>query len=315
MTVGEILDRAITTYVRRCLPLFVILALAVVPVSLVQLAGAPGFVHMSELFAQMNRLPPADVFDRNRLLTEALGSINAGSLFAIFIVGPLILYPLARNAILTYANGGLEGSPVSMWAAYRVSFPRWGAQVVTTVGYAVLQAATVIVLLIGALMIMGAIIVPVVLVNGGRGNATFSTGVVLVVALVFMVVGLLAVALLNVALELATVSVALEEPNPFRAIGNGWRRTFDRTLLRRTVGVALAYFAVEALGTGAFVAAGALLAALTHSYIVQTVVSDLAYVVIDGVLLVFMLVYALDLRMRREGLDLLRAAGEPSTVP
>src|ERR1700677_4943689 len=88
MSIGEILDRAVSTYVRGFLPLSVILAITVIPMALVQLAAAPGFERMSDVFAEMNRLPVGDALDRNRLLTQALGSINGGSIFALLVLWP-----------------------------------------------------------------------------------------------------------------------------------------------------------------------------------------------------------------------------------
>ena len=137
-------------------------------------------------------------------------------------------------------------------------------------------------------------------------------GALLIVMIPFALVLLLGFALVNVAFELSSVSVALEENNPIRAMGNGWRRAFDRALRRRTIGVALAYAAVELVGSTALLAVSALLQALTHVALLQAVVSAIGQIVIAGVLGVFMVVYARDVRLRREGYDLLRAASEPA---
>jgi hypothetical protein len=305
MSIGEILDRAIATYVRRCLPLFVILAIAVVPVTLLQLAAAPGFTHISELFEQLNRLPVSDTFDRTRLMSEALGSINGGSLFALFILWPAILYPLTRNAIYTYADGVLENAPVSIVAAYRASVARWVAQIVVVIGY--FAIAFVVAL---AMVVLFVVIGALVFFVAGRG--TVAGIALLIVSIPFVLAFWLGVALLNVAFELSSVSVALEENNPIRAMGNGWRRTFDRALRRRTIGIALAYSAVELVGSLALLAVSALLQVLMHLALLQAVVSAIWQIVISGVLGVFMVVYARDVRLRREGYDLLRAASEPA---
>ncbi len=166
MSIGEILDRAISTYVRRCLPLFVILAIVIVPVTLLQLAAAPGFAHVSDVFAEMNRLPVSDTLDRNRLMGEALRGINAGSIFALFVLWPVILFPLTRNAVYTYADGALEHTPVSIAAAYRASFARWFAQIVVVIGYIAIACAIGI-----ALILVYALILVVVFLVAGRGTA------------------------------------------------------------------------------------------------------------------------------------------------
>jgi hypothetical protein len=305
MSIGEILDRAISTYVRRCLPLFVILAITVIPVTLLQLAATPGFAHVSELFAEMNRLPIADQVDRGRLMNQALGSLNGGSIFALFILWPLILFPLTRNAIYTYAEAALENATVSIAAVYRASIARWVAQIVVVIGYftialGITLVGSTFITLIGGLVYFAA----------GRGSA--AGGIVVVLIVLFFITLFLSFALLNVAFELSSVSVALEDKNPFRAMGNGWRRTFDRALRRRTIGIALAFSAVELLGSVAMIAVSGLLQALTHLALLQALVAAIGQIVISGILGVFMVAYARDVRLRREGYDLLRAASEPA---
>ncbi len=287
MSIGEILDRAISTYVRWCLPLFVILAITVIPVTLLQLAAAPGLTHMSDVLAQMNRLPVSDMLERNRLLSEAFRSIDGGSIFAIFIVWPLMLFPLTRNAIYTYAEGALENVPVSIVTAFRASIARWAAQIVVVLGYFAIAlviglVALVLFILIGAL------------VFGGAGRGTGAGVALLIVAIPFVLAFWLGFALLNVAFELSSVSVALEETNPIRAMGNGWRRTFDRALRRRTIGIALAFSAVELVGSLALFVLSALLESLTHLSLLPAIVSAIGQIVISGVLGVFMVVYARD---------------------
>jgi hypothetical protein len=310
LTVGEILDRAISTYVRRCLPLFVILAITFVPVALIQLAALPGFTHMNDLFAQMNRLPPQDVADRNRLFGEAFRSFNFGAVFAMFVLGPVVLFPLSRNAVIAFTDAALDGVPTSIGAAYRVSFARWLPQIVTGVGYFVIFCVVAVMICLVLFVVIAVLAFAI-----GVRNST-AIGVTVIVLLIPSVAAmLLGFALINVAFELASISVALEEPNPVRAIGTGWRRAFDRALLRRTIGVAAAYLAVETLGMGALFAAGALLQSLAHVMVLQTIVSAIGQIFISGVLLVFMIVYARDVRLRREGLDLLHAASAPSPLP
>jgi len=134
LTVGEILDRAISTYVRRCLPLFVILAITFVPVALIQLAALPGFTHRNDLFAQMNRLPPQDVADRNRLSARhSAASISARCLRCS--CSSVVLFPLSRNAVIAFTDAALDGVPTSIGAAYRVFVCQVLPQIVTGGGY------------------------------------------------------------------------------------------------------------------------------------------------------------------------------------
>lgn len=305
MTIGEILDRAISTYVRRFVPLFVILAITVVPAALIQLLAAPAVGHMNALFAQMNQLPVSDSVNRNRLLAQALGSFNAGTFAAVFVVGPVLLYPFSRTALIVFANAVLDGTPVSIATAFRAALRRWLPQNVTALAFLVIVGAAFL-----ALIVAYAIVIVLVFLAASHQRMVAGAAAV-IVTIPFLLAVFALYALLNVAWELASVSVALEEPNPFRSIGNGLRRTFDRSLRRRTIGVSLAYLAIELIGMSALIAAGTLLASLLHQQLVSDVFSAVAQILISGVLATFMVVYSRDVRLRREGSDLLLAASEP----
>jgi hypothetical protein len=309
MSIGEILDRAISTYVRRFIPLFAILAITVVPTALFQLMAAPGIEHMNALFAEMNRLPVSDMLDRNRLLTQALGSLNFGALSAMFIVGPVLLYPFSRTALIVFANAVLDDAPVTIATAFRASVGRWLPQNVTALGYLVIAAVAFFIVIVAYV-----IVILLVFLAASRQSVVAGTAAI-IVSIPFFLFMFVLYALINVAWELSCVSVALEEPNPVRAIGNGLRRSLDPALRRRTIGIALAYLAIEVIGIGALAGAGAFVGSLLHQQFVSEVFSAGAQIVITGVLSTFMVVYSRDVRLRREGSDLLLAASEPPPLP
>ena len=304
MSIGEILDRAVSTYVRRFVPLFVILAITYVPVAVIELLALPGFSRVGEEFAELNRLPPADAVDRNRVMMQIFAHANLGGFFTAFLLAPLVLNALARNAIVTFTDAVLSDAPITIRAAYRASFARWLPQIVATIGFWIV---TLVVL--GAILFMIVIIAVVAaLAFGARYAGNTAGGIAsLIILIPAFAIYLVVFAMFNVGWEMTSVSVALEDPNPFRAIGIGLRRAFDRAVRKRTIGVALAYVAVEAIGTLALLSVSALLAQFTHIDVLRDIVSALANILVSGVLAVFIVVYVRDVRLRREGRDLLDA--------
>jgi hypothetical protein len=302
MSVGEILDRAISTFVRRFIPVFAIIAIAAIPTALLQLTAEPALAHLNDLVGQLSRLPPGDTYGRNHLLLYGFSDVNFGSIAAVFLIGPIVLYPFARTALIVYANAAVAGVPVTIAAAFRPALARWLPQNIVALTFVVFGTVAFVVIVV----FLAVLLLLITVAAGGR-NAIVGTGAI-IVGVPCLFAAIVAYALLNVAWELASISVAIEDPNPFRAIGHGLRRTFDRQLRRRTLGVALAYVAIELIGTAALAGAGALLATLTHVRVVNDLATAIAQIVIIGVLAMFMVAYARDVRLRREGLDLLLAA-------
>jgi hypothetical protein len=305
-TIGEILDRAIATYVRRFLPLFVILAVIAVPVAIVQTLAQPGVSHAVDLFTQMTRLAPGDVAGRTRILGEIQrgGAAPSGPVMLMYLVQFLLL-PLANTALIVFVAQTVDGAAVTVGSAYRVALTRWLPQLGVALGYLgfaiVIGLAVFIVTIVVALAVSG-----IALLSKG---AAIVIGIVL--ALVYVAALVVTIALGNVAWLMSTISVAIEDPNPVRAIGRGMRRTLDRTLLKRTIGAALAVIAVDWFGTLALLAAGAAVTLVVHVELVYTVIASCGGIVIGGLCTVFILFYMRDVQLRREGLDLLLAAGAP----
>jgi len=308
-SIGEILDRAIATYIRRFLPLFVILAMIAVPIAIVQTLAQPSAAHASDLltqFAQLMKLPPGDRAGRARIVAEMQhnGVAPSGSVLLLYLV-QFLLVPLANTALIVYVARTIDGVAVSIGSAYRTALTRWVAQIAVGLGF------------FGIAIVVG-IAVFIAAVIGGLavgGVALISKGAALVIGLivfaVFMLVMIALIALGNVAWLMATISVAVEDPNPVRAIGRGLRRTLDRKLVKRTLGAALAVIAVDWFGTLALLAAGGAVMLLVHAELIYTVIASCGGIVIGGLSTVFILFYSRDVQLRREGSDLLLAASAP----
>jgi hypothetical protein len=306
-SIGEILDRAIATYVKRFVPLFIILALLAIPIGILSTFVSPVIPHMFQTISQLSVLPPGDTIERARIMQEFNRSAPGGWL-AMFYLIELIFYPLARTALVVFAAGTLDGAAPTIASAYREALRRWVPQLV------VLLAFLTIALMVGiGLAIAGgaaALAIYVVALFSRIAATVAGVAAYLVLFAVIIVV----VALGYIAWLMASVSVAVEDANPVRAIGRGLRRTFDRSLRKRTLAVALAVLALQFFGSFAIIAFAGLVAYLTHQLLLNGILGACAGIVLDGVSTVFVLLYMRDVALRREGSDLLLAIAEPSTA-
>ena len=137
----------------------------------------------------------------------------------------LFAYPLAQTAIIVYAAGVFDGAAPTIASAYRVAVRRWLPQIVVAIAF----------LAIGAVLAFG-FVIAVALAVLAVSVLTFLSRVVgviavVIVALVAFVAVMVVAALGVIAWLMATISVALDDGNPVRAIGRGLRRTLDRAAL------------------------------------------------------------------------------------
>jgi hypothetical protein len=304
-SIGEILDRAIATYVRRFVPLFAILALIAIPAGILGAFTSPSFTHLIQTISQISQMPPGDTIGRTRVLNEFNRSAAAGGWVAAFYLVEFIFYPLARTALIVFGAQTLDGEAPTIRSAYRTAVRRWLPQLV--VGLAFIGVAMVLgvgLAITGALAALAVFAVAlasrVAAIAAGVG-----IGIVLFVAIVVVV------ALGYIAWLMASVSVTIEDANPVRAIGRGVRRTLDRPLLKRTLAVALAVVALDWFGTIAILSFAGLIEYLTHLTLLYAILAACAGIVLDGVRTIFVLLYMRDVQLRREGSDLLLAVAAP----
>ena len=81
---------------------------------------------------------------------------------------------------------------------------------------------------------------------------------------------------------------------------------------RRTIVGGLVVFVVSEVGALPLVAVGATVTALTHVDVLYYAIVGLGTVLLEGIVAAFVVVYAVDVRVRREGFDII--AAEPPAV-
>jgi hypothetical protein len=303
---GELLDRAVTIFVRRFVPIVVVIALTLVPVTALSAIANP---HAGQIFTDFGRMmgslgdPVA-----SQHAAEQLSQSDRTSGFAVAVVFITLVVRLAMwSAIVAVVAGAYSGSRVTVAQAYRIGLQRWLAQVIVALAFGVMGIVALIPAFIAYLLVVIAVAALAAL------HFVLAT---IIVGIVFGLAVLAAFAIVSawvfMTYELASVAVVTEEPNPVSAISVALRRAFARGMKRRTIVGGLVVFAISQIGTLPLIGLAALLAAVTHYDGLYFAVFGAGSVLLEGLVAAFVVVFAVDVRVRREGLDILAAETPPA---
>ncbi len=296
---GELLDRAVTIFVRHFVPIVVVIALTLVPTTILSALANP---HAGQLFSDV-----AAVFSSvgnptaSRHAAEQLSASNRNAVWAWALISfTLVVRLVMWSAIVAVVAGAYAGSRVGVGEAYRIGLQRWFAQVVVALAFGVLGGIALVPAFVAYSLV---VIVVVALAALHFVVATIVVGVVLgiLVLTAFAIVS----SWVFMTYELASVAVVTEASNPVSAIGLALRRAFARGMKRRTIVGGLVVFAISELGTLPLFGLGALLTMTTHLDALYFAVVGVGSVLLEGLVAAFVLVFAVDARVRREGLDIL----------
>jgi hypothetical protein len=268
---GELLDRAVTLFVRRFGILVGATAVAYVPFAFFQWAALVG------------------MYGRQRTSFTRAEWMGLGIDLAL----GLLAYVLARTAVAARAHASYMSQTLSLRAAYRLATARFGAQIVVNI---VSALAGVLILIVAAIPVF--MIELIAVPGGGPGTALIALGIVGALAL-------FPCAWLFLAYELATVRIVTDTQHLYTALFAALR-----TVLRRPWHSLLAAFTlllVVAGGTFLF----STLAELMPSQALRTFmllgVGSVGSILIETLSVTFLVVYNVDLAIRHEGVDLTAA--------
>lgn len=223
--------------------------------------------------------------------------------FAIFIVAIGALFMLARTAAIVFASEALDGAQPEISTAYHRALGRWPAQL--AVGFVFIVA-----------VLLSELVFLTIVVNAtGLGPRSLPSPAT--VGAISVMVGVV-YTFADFTWLMASVSVAIDAQNPIVAIGNGFRRTFDRPFMRQTIALAIvlalfewccSLFVLTAVQVLVFVTRGAGFVAAV------AIVAAAGVVVVEGVRVVLFSVFTREVRFRREGTDLVLACERNSDLP
>jgi hypothetical protein len=303
---GEILDRAVTLYVRRFVAIAAVLALVTVPLVLLQALVSPGSFRVGDDLLQILQAGNNSAKAGNVLARMARDSQFTPALAGMLLAG-LLARLLAWNALVAVIAGAYAGIALSPGAAYTVALRRYLPQF--AVGLIFLGVALVALIPLGVVYL--AIIAAVVALSLAKLQVVaIVAGIVFALAFIAFAAAVMAWVLM--AYELASVAVVTESANPVASVAAGLRRAFGRGTRWRTLVAGLIYVAMVYGATIPAATVGLLLGALTHQPLLAAAASAVAGVLVQGLLGAFVVVYATDVRVRREGLDLAVLAEAPA---
>ena len=302
---GEMLDRAITLFVRRFAAIVAVLAVVSVPIVVLQAIVSP---HAAHVFGDMGRLIAAAGNPvASREAADAIARDDrTGPLSVIVLFGASVVRTLMWCALVTLLAAAYAGVQTTVGEAYRFALRRWFPFILVSLtflvvgGFAALPIVIMYVLVLLAVVGLAALHYTVALVIVG----------VLGVLLVFAVAAVVG-SLVFMAYELAAVAVVTETANAAEAIGIGMRRAFAPGMKRRTLIGGLVVLLVSQAGALPLIGLAAVLTAVTHIDALYFAVLGAGGVLLDGIVAAFVVVFAVDARVRREGFDLVL----PDTPP
>jgi len=306
---GEMLDRAITLYVRRFASIVTVLAVVAVPLAALEAVVAPQSAHAFSDIARV--FTTAGDPAAQRAAADALSRSNrATSLTYGIVMLAAVVRLLMWCALVTVVATAYAGARTSIGEAYRFALSRWLPQLLVSLAFIVLGGfAAIPVFMLYFIVFIAAFGLAAL----HQTAAVFVVGIV--GGLAFLAALFIAGPLIFMAYELASVAVITETASPVQAIGIGLRRAFARGMKRRTVVAGCVLFLVSQLGALPLIALAVIATAATHVDALYFAILGAGGVLLDGIVAAFVVVYAVDARIRREGYDIMIAETPPVTNP
>ena len=294
--IGEIMDRAVTVFVRNAWTFFAVAAVLYVPLAFAQLSmgdfwkwylaaltGGPG----------ASSVPPAQMMS---------GLAGAETIQLAVLV---ILMPLAYAGGLYAAKRFLDGERAGVKEILAFALRRWGRVLLYLLLWIVVFAA----------LSLGFLLLGVVV---GASFALHSVVVSVLAGVLLFAVVIVAVLALSVSAGVGLVSTVAEDAGVLDALRNGIGRTLNREYFWRSVLLGLIIAAISFGFALVLSIAGFTLLQMLHTPLPLIAINAVAGVVEFGFFATLLVTYYNDLRVRREGVDLSELAatlGQPAGSP
>jgi hypothetical protein len=302
---GELLDRAVTLFVRQFVPIVVLLAAVIVPLAAVQAYVSP---ESARVFSDLGKILTAGSPAAQRQAADAI-SLHQGApgLIVGFLFVDILVRLLMWGAVVAFIASAYAGTRLTIAQAYRIGLRRWLPQVIVAFAFIVIGILVAIPLLVVYFVLILIVVATAVLKVLALTLAIAITGGLAVFAA--FVVG---ISWVFMAYELATFSVVTETPNPIEAVGTAVRRGLARGMRWRTVVGGLVVLMVSQAGSIPLLIVGSLASAATHLDALYFAVIGAGAVLLEGLVATFVVVYAVDVRVRREGWDIIASEAPPA---
>ncbi len=304
LSAGELLDRTITVLVRRALPFLAMVAVVAVPVTIAQLLIPNGISEVLNAIAKSSSQPPGPATNQAILRAVQTAHISGWLVLEYAIVA--ITMPLAGASVMFAASQAYDGQAASLRDALASGVRRWfpavGVVLSWILGGSVATVAAVFAIVFGGTAAFFAF---------RAVNMNLAVGLAIAVSVIAFIVVAFAAVVLTMVYMLSFAAAVLETANPFVAIGRAFTRVFTRTEFWRSALLALALIFVSlALSVAGLIAGGAAYS-ISHADAGLIIFSQLASLLAFAFQFVFGAMYYRDVRLRREGTDLLEIVDAP----
>lgn len=301
---GEILDRAVTLSVQQFPMLLGVVAVVSLPRAILQ---SFGFNPLTQYIAAVQ----AGSHGGGRDMNKILASIPLARPYDYAIIGITLFFsPLLAGAMTVAVARSLDGERLSIASSYLPALRRWASLLGSFLVWILIGASAIIVLSLvfglGALLVIRA--------TGATATSASGTGAILLIGLVALVIAIPLFALGYALYIVSFASVVLETPNPFVAVGRAFARIFARREFLRAMVVSFALIAI----TFAAALFGALLGGLAFAVTKWFASYIIVVQLVNSVGIIFATaaatIYYFDVRLRREGGDLLSVPTPPASL-
>jgi hypothetical protein len=308
LTLGELLDRVVTVIVRRYATWAAIFAAVLVPLGICQAFASN---NLTRLLAQVAAAQTVLQHGRSSADTAAsIAQLSAGPRFNVFdgllFAVLFFLYPVAIGAAVVFASNLYDGRTLSLGEVFRIGTRRWLSQI----GLALVWLVGVVMVVVVFAIVVG-IVVGIAAV-GARGavgspNPTALLAVVVPLVIVVVAIALAVGSIATVIYLVADCTVIMETANPFQATGRAFARIFRGREVWRALLAGFALLVITYLVTIIATVVGVLVAGLVHLTGVVYVFTTVAGIVAAALQFAFVTFYYRDVRLRRDGGDILTA--------
>ncbi len=300
LSIGEILDRAVTLYVRNFAVFTLIILTVSLPIAVVQYAFAGNQAQSLQAAITVLEHPaPQPSGGRPAKPPSPFGNLTPAQIggFFIVILVALVTAPFATNAVAVGVASLYTGRVPTFASCYAAVLRRWPSVLGTLLAWLGIGLGAYLVSVFSIAIVVG--------IGIGVYRASAALAIIFAALAVLLILALLALAVMAVlAASFSFFAVCIESRPVGEAIRSGFARIFGRTEARRALMIGLAYLGIEIGVVGISASVGIAVVLLLKNVFLQIAISTIAGALLSAFLTVFVAVYYYDVRIRREGFDL-----------
>jgi hypothetical protein len=289
LSAGEVLDRAITLFIRRFWFLVLILGVAAIPETILEhfISNPVNAALWSYILT-----PPGNPGEHQAILKEMTAHHTPALVSQIAVVLLLLVRPFGATACIVAANRAYRREAASLFDVYREALRRWLAQVLTASAFLVIL---IVVGLIGGLfgfVVMGTGLMTALPAATVPVGAILGAGALAVIIVSYFVY------------QLASVSIAIEKPAVSSALDHAFARALGAANIRRTLVAGIIVFCLTFGSNYAFAILAHGAYSITGSRALLIGIEISASIMAQALMVCYVVVYTYDVRIRREGYDI-----------